>query len=98
MPDALPAPATAPATALPAEAAPSSVTVLLTARVASLSVPLSRLTDLTAGSTLLLGVPADQPVELLSGGRDGPVVAEAQIGRKGNKMALRISRRVPGFR
>ena len=98
MPDALSAPATAPATALPAEVAPSSVTVLLTARVASLSVPLSRLSDLTAGSTLLLGVPADQPVELLSGGRDGPVVAEAQIGRKGNKMALRISRRVPGFR
>jgi flagellar motor switch protein FliM len=91
---ALPAPQTAPV----AEAPPSSVTVLLTARVASLSVPLSRLSDLTAGSTLLLGVPADQPVELLSGGRDGPVVAEAQIGRKGNKMALRISRRLPGFR
>lgn len=87
---ALPAPESAPA------AAPSSLTVLLTARVASLSVPLSRLSDLTAGSTLLLGVPADQPVELLSGGRTGPVVAEAQIGRKGNKMALRISRRVPG--
>ena len=86
---ALPAPEAAPA-------APSSLTVLLTARVASLSVPLSRLSDLTAGSTLLLGVPADQPVELLSGGRTGPVVAEAQIGRKGNRMALRISRRVPG--
>ncbi|MEZ6002454.1 FliM/FliN family flagellar motor switch protein [Hyphomonas sp.] len=97
-PEALLAPAPAQAVAPPAEAAPSSVTVLLTARVASLSVPLSRLSDLTAGSTLLLGVPADQPVELLSGGRDGPVVAEAQIGRKGNKMALRISRRVPGFR
>ncbi|WP_321488495.1 FliM/FliN family flagellar motor switch protein [uncultured Hyphomonas sp.] len=97
-PEALPAPQPAQAAAPIAEAAPSSVTVLLTARVASLSVPLSRLSDLTAGSTLLLGVPADQPVELLSGGRDGPVVAEAQIGRKGNKMALRISRRVPGFR
>ena len=97
-PDVLPAPLPAQAVAPAAEAAPSSVTVLLTARVASLSVPLSRLSDLTAGSTLLLGVPADQPVELLSGGRDGPVVAEAQIGRKGNKMALRISRRVPGFR
>lgn len=97
-PEALQAPQPAQAAAPIAEAAPSSVTVLLTARVASLSVPLSRLSDLTAGSTLLLGVPADQPVELLSGGRDGPVVAEAQIGRKGNKMALRISRRVPGFR
>lgn len=86
----LPAPEVAPAPAA------SSLTVVLTARVASLSVPLSRLTDLTAGSTLLLGVPADQPVELLSGGRDGPLVAEAEIGRKGNRMALRISRRVPG--
>lgn len=74
------------------------VMAVLTARVASLSVPLSRLSDLTAGSTLLLGVPADQPVELLSGGRNGPLVAEAQIGRKGNRMALRISRRVPGLR
>lgn len=92
VPQALPAPA---AEGPPAKAA-SSLTVVLTARVATLSVPLSRLSDLTAGSTLLLGVPADQPVELLSGGRDGPVVAEAQIGRKGNRMALRISRRVPG--
>ena len=75
------------------QAAPSAMTVLLTARIASLSVPLSRLSDLTAGATLLLGVPADQPVELLSGGRDGPVVAEAQIGRKGNRMALRITKR-----
>lgn len=90
---ALPAPE-----ATRAPAAAPSVTVLLTARAASLSVPLSRLSDLTAGSTLLLGVPADQPVELLSGGRAGPVVAEAQIGRKGNKMALRVSRRLPGFR
>ncbi|MGB2177812.1 MAG: FliM/FliN family flagellar motor switch protein [Hyphomonas sp.] len=94
VPEALPAAETAPVGAAP----PTPVTVLLTARVASLSVPLSRLSDLTAGSTLLLGVPADQPVELLSGGRDGQVVAEAQIGRKGNRMALRISRRLPGFR
>ena len=95
LPVALPAPDAVPPQG---ETASASLTVLLTARVASLSVPLSRLTDLTAGSTLLLGVPADQPVELLSGGRDGPVVAEAQIGRKGNRMALRISRRLPGFR
>ena len=84
--------------ASPAASAAPPVTAVLTARVASLSVPLSRLSDLTAGSPLLLGVPADQPVELLSGGRNGPVVAEAQIGRKGNRMALRISRRVQGFR
>lgn len=70
-----------------------AMTAVLTARIASLSVPLSRLADLKPGSTLLLGLPADQPVELLTGGRDGAVVAEGQIGRKGNKMALRISRR-----
>ncbi|MBU2144367.1 MAG: FliM/FliN family flagellar motor switch protein [Alphaproteobacteria bacterium] len=79
---------------------PSSapVTAVLTARIASLSVPLSRLTDLKAGSTLLLGLPADQPVELLSGGRNGPVAAEAQIGRKGAHMALRITKRGPALR
>ena len=69
------------------------VTALLTARIASLSVPLSRLTQLKAGSTLLLGVPPDQPVEILSGGRDGPVVFEGQVGRRGNKVAVRISRK-----
>ncbi|MEZ5953185.1 MAG: FliM/FliN family flagellar motor switch protein [Hyphomonas sp.] len=88
---ALAAPMPAPA------AAQGGLTVVMTARVASLAVPLSRLSDLTPGSTLLLGVPADQPVELLSGGRDGPVIAEGQIGRKGNRMALRITRRKPGF-
>ena len=74
-------------------AAPAAMTAVLTARIASLSVPMSRLSNLKAGSTLLLGVPADQPVELLTGGRDGPVAAEGQIGRKGNRMALRITRR-----
>ncbi|MEH6410674.1 MAG: FliM/FliN family flagellar motor switch protein [Hyphomonas sp.] len=83
-----------------AHPAPSgaAVTAVLTARIASLSVPLSRLTDLKAGSTLLLGLPADQPVELLSGGRNGPVAAEAQIGRKGAQMALRITKRGPALR
>jgi flagellar motor switch/type III secretory pathway protein FliN len=79
------------------EAAPAAgagaMTAVLTARVASLSVPMSRLADLKPGSTLLLGLPADQPVELLTGGRDGAVVAEGDIGRKGNRMALRINRR-----
>ncbi|MBR9806836.1 MAG: hypothetical protein GYB49_06420 [Alphaproteobacteria bacterium] len=75
------------------KAAPAAMTAVLTARIASLSVPMSRLANLKAGSTLLLGVPADQPVELLTGGRDGPVAAEGQIGRKGNRMALRITRR-----
>ncbi|HAO35151.1 MAG TPA: hypothetical protein DEB28_16690, partial [Hyphomonas sp.] len=49
--------------------------------------------NLKPGSTLLLGLPADQPVELLTGGRDGAVVAEGEIGRKGNRMAVRINRR-----
>ncbi|MEM9225982.1 MAG: FliM/FliN family flagellar motor C-terminal domain-containing protein, partial [Pseudomonadota bacterium] len=65
-------------------------TAVLTARIARLSVPLSRLTNLKAGSTLLLGLPADQPVEVLSGGRDGPVAFEGEVGRKGNRMAVRI--------
>ena len=80
---------------IPASArTPRAVTALLTVRIASLSVPLSRLTNLKAGSTLLLGVPADQPAELLSGGRDGPVIAEGDVGRRGGKMALRIARKI----
>ena len=75
-----------------------ALTVLMTARVARVEMPISRLTSLRPGVTLLLGVPADQPVELLSGGLDGDVAAEAQIGRKGNRMALRISRRGPALR
>ena len=93
---AMPAPKAVPAPDAKS-AVPGGLTAVLTARVASLSVPMSRLSDLTAGSTLLLGVPADQPVELLSGGRAGPVIAEGQIGRKGSKMAVRITRRLPGF-
>ena len=67
------------------------VTALLTARLASLSVPLSRITSLKAGSTLLLGLPPDQPVEVLSGDRDGPVVMEGSVGRKGNKIAVKVT-------
>ncbi len=69
------------------------VTAVLTARMASLSVPLSRLTNLKAGATLLLGLPPDQPIEVLSGGRDGKVMFEGDVGRKGNKMAVRITRK-----
>lgn len=67
------------------------VTALLTARLASLSVPLSRITSLKAGSTLLLGLPPDQPVEVLSGDRDGTVVMEGAVGRKGNKIAVKVT-------
>jgi hypothetical protein len=80
---------------LPARGASGLVTVL-TARVATLSVPLSALSDLKAGATLLLGVPSDQPLQILSGGRDGRVIAEGDIGRKGQAMAVKISRRVAG--
>ena len=68
-------------------------TACLTARIASLSVPVSRLSNLKPGATLMLGIPADQPVELLSGGRDGVVAAEGEIGRKGNAIAVRVTRR-----
>lgn len=84
------------ATAKPTD--PSGMTAIMTARVASLSVPLSRLANLKPGSTLLLGVPADQPVALLSGGRDGALIAEGKIGRKGNKIALCITSRGPLLR
>ena len=66
---------------------------IVTARIASLSVPVSRLADLKPGATLMLGVPADQPVELLSGGREGVIAAEGEIGRKGNAIAVRVTRR-----
>jgi flagellar motor switch/type III secretory pathway protein FliN len=94
---ARPAPALSHAATAPTPQA-AAVTAVLTARIASLSVPLSRLADLKPGSTLLLGLPADHPVELLSGGRNGPVAAEAQIGRKGAQMALRITKRGPALR
>ncbi|MEQ9316699.1 MAG: FliM/FliN family flagellar motor C-terminal domain-containing protein [Henriciella sp.] len=70
------------------------MTALMTARIASLSVPVSKLSSLKPGDTLMLGLPADQPVELLSGERDGPVAFEGEIGRKGNFMAVRIRRSV----
>ena len=73
------------------------MTAILTARLATLSVPLSRLTELKAGSTLLLGLPADQPVELLSGGRDGKPAFEGVMGRKGDKMAVKITKRQRSF-
>ncbi len=74
----------------------SPMTAVMTARIASLSVPLSHLTRLKAGSTLLLGLPSDQPVEILSGGRDGPVAFEGQVGRKGDKVAVKITRKLRG--
>ena len=77
----------------PTSTAPVPVTAVLTARLASLTVPLSRITELKAGATLLLGLPADQPVELLSGGRDGELAFEGRMGRKSNKVAVKITKR-----
>lgn len=74
-------------------AAAGKLTTQLTARIATLNVPISRLSDLKAGSVLLLGLPTDQPVELLSGGHRGQVVAEGDVGRKGDKIAVRITKR-----
>lgn len=73
------------------------LTALLTARIASLSVPVSRLSNLKPGDTLLLGLPADEPIQLLSGGRMGRVAAEGELGRKGNRMAVRITKRGPAL-
>lgn len=79
--------------------APPAVTTVMQARVASLRVPMSRIADLKPGSTLLLGVPADQPVELLTTGKGRPeLVAEGTIGRKGNKMAIKITKCGPVLR
>ena len=69
----------------------------LTARIASLSVPVSHLANLKAGSILLLGLPTDQPVELLTGGHQGEILAEGDIGRKGNKVAVRVTKCKPVF-
>ena len=81
--------------ALPAaEPAQRPVTAVLTARIASLSVPVSRVSRLKAGDTLLLGLPSDQPVQLLSGGRDGTPAFEGNVGRQGDRMAVRIRRAV----
>ena len=82
------------ATGKPAATDHADVTAVLTARLASLSVPASRLSRLKPGETLLLGLPPDQPVSLLSGGRDGKLAAEGDIGRKGAQMAVRVTRKV----
>lgn len=76
----------------PLPEAQAGVTAVLTARLASLTVPASRISGLKPGDTLLLGLPPDQPVSLLSGGRDGQVAAEGDIGRKGANMAIRLTR------
>jgi flagellar motor switch protein FliM len=88
---------TAPAQKPSAAPIHGALSTVLTARVASLAVPLSRLSGLKPGATLLLGVPADQPVELVSGGEGGLLAAEAEIGRRGNRVALRITRRGPAL-
>lgn len=87
------APSADAAPASPAQTVQGGLSVTLTVRIASLAVPLSKLSGLKPGSTLLLGVPSDQPVELISGAEGGVLAAEAEIGRRGNRVALRITRR-----
>lgn len=86
--------ATEPAPSRHAATGAGALTFAVTARVASLAVPLSKLSGLKPGATLLLGVPSDQPVELVSG---GVLVAEAEIGRRGGRVALRVLRRGPAI-
>ncbi|MEM1105952.1 MAG: FliM/FliN family flagellar motor switch protein [Pseudomonadota bacterium] len=74
------------------------LTAVLTARIASLSVPVSRLANLKPGDTLLLGLPPDAPVELLSGGRGGTKAAEGELGRRGAKIAVRVTQLGPALR
>jgi len=80
------------------QSSPDGLTAVLTARLARLSVPASRISSLKPGDTLLLGLPPDQPVDLLSGGRDGRLAAEGALGRKGEKIAVRISKRGPALK
>ncbi len=66
------------------------IIAMLTARLSGFEAKLGDLKDLSVGSTLMLGLAADRPVEILSGGRDGAVISQADIGRRGNKMALKV--------
>lgn len=101
-PDSLPQPAAEAATqGAPSEPSHASgagqLTTLLTARVASLSVQLSALSDLRPGATLRLNLPADSPVSLLSGGPDGTEVARGALGREGNRIAIRLTHKRRAF-
>ncbi len=70
-----------------------SLTVVLSARIASLTVPLSTVSDLRPGMTLRLGLPADSPVTLHSGGPSGEDVAAGLPGREGERIAIRLTRK-----
>ena len=77
---------------------PMPVSAVVTARIARVSVPISHLSDMKPGAVLRLGLPADQPVELLSGGRDGQLIAEGDVGRKGDRIAVRVSKCSPALK
>ena len=65
----------------------------LSVRLVRLTVPASKLAALKPGQLLLLGVPTDQPVELISGRGDTKRVhAEGRMGRLGGRKAVKISR------
>ena len=79
-------------------ALPMPVSAVVTARIARINVPISHLSNLKPGAVLRLGLPADQPVELLSGGRDGQLIAEGDVGRKGDRIAVRVSKCTPALK
>lgn len=66
------------------------IIALVTARLSGFRATLGELKNLSAGSILMLGPASDAPVEILSGGRTGPVISHACIGRRGGKMALKV--------
>ncbi|MEM0984726.1 MAG: FliM/FliN family flagellar motor switch protein [Pseudomonadota bacterium] len=74
-----------------------ALTTVLTARVASLTVPLSTIGNLKPGATLDLGLQADSPVSLVTGGDGGQTVAQGALGREGDRIAVRLHRKSRAF-
>lgn len=72
---------------------PEGIETRLRVRLARLSVPVSAIARWKPGHTLLTGLPADQPVEIMSGaGESARVMAEGEIGRAGDRLAVRVRR------
>jgi flagellar motor switch/type III secretory pathway protein FliN len=77
-------------------ALPAGLETRLCVRLARLSLTTAQVARWAPGQTLLLGLPADQPVSVLAGSMTGmgagAPLAEGQIGRLGAAMAVRITR------
>lgn len=67
----------------------------LYARLMRKTVSVGELSELAPGKTLLLGVPSDQPVEMVTrlGSGDQPI-ADGRVGRSGGQIAVKLTRRV----